>query len=421
MAPRNSFLVVFSVVALALGAACSDVTTVSDEPAVTTTDSTIDSTTDSTTAPTGSSEASVATTTEPATVEPADVTGVLDQVRERYPAPGALALVRRGGRETFGSSGTADLDGTPITPATRFRIASITKPIVSALVLDAVQRGELALDDVVGDLLPGAIRPDPPITVRMLLDHTSGVFDEGNEGDPIADVAKLDDESLRQEADDLVAAYTADGSGIASARLVVALAETHPRYGAPGTVFHYSNPNYQLAGMVLEAVTGRPLDALLAERLAEPLGLERTTITPPDLTSPELRGYGTSIDDGSLVDITDDLLAFGNGGNGGIMATAGDLMTAMRAIVSGQIVQGELLDDMLTPSAAADRAGATYGLGIGRYRLSCGTFYGHEGAVNGTASIAMSTPDGDRAVVIALDLRDGTDPRLPAIADELVC
>lgn len=342
-------------------------------------------------------------------------------MRQRYPAPGALALVRRGDAETFGASGSADLDGTPITPDTRFRIASITKPIVSAMVLDAVGRGEVALDDDVGTLVPGLLRPELPVTVVTLLDHTSGVFDEGNDGDVVADIARLEDEELRREAAELMTAYLADGTGIASDRLIVALAETHPRYAAAGVAHHYSNPNYQLAAMVLEAVTARPLHALLHERIVEPLGLSRTTITPPDLTDPELRGYGTSIDDGSLVDLTGDLIAFGNGGNGGIMSTADDLLTTIRAIVSGEIVEGELLDRMRTPSDAALRAGSAYGLGLVRYELTCGAFYGHEGGVNGTASIALSSIDGNAGAVVALNLRDGTDPQLPAIAEELLC
>lgn len=140
-------------VLVAFVAACSSSPTSDAEPAVTTVAPV------TTLPPT--------TTLPPATTMPMlDVAAVLDEVRDRYPSPGALALVRRDGVEVFGASGFADLDGTAITPDTRFRIASITKPIVSALVLDAVQRGEVALDDVVADLLPGAIRPDPPITVR---------------------------------------------------------------------------------------------------------------------------------------------------------------------------------------------------------------------------------------------------------------
>jgi D-alanyl-D-alanine carboxypeptidase len=87
---------------------------------------------------------------------------------------------------------------------TRFRIASITKPIVAALVLDAVDRGEVALDDVVGDLLPGTVREDPPITVRQLLDHTSGVVDITNELTTAealqADFDRLPDKQIRAQA-----------------------------------------------------------------------------------------------------------------------------------------------------------------------------------------------------------------------------
>jgi len=124
--------------------------------------------------------------------------------RRDYGAPGALAVLLRDGERTFAASGTADLDGTLITESTRFRIASITKPIVAALALDAVARGELARDDVVGDLLPGVLRAGPPVTVRQLLDHTSGIYDESNgiesQDQLKADIAALADPDLRAAA-----------------------------------------------------------------------------------------------------------------------------------------------------------------------------------------------------------------------------
>jgi hypothetical protein len=63
----------------------------------------------------------------------------------------------------------------------------------------------------------------------------------------------------------------------------------------------------------------------------------------------------------------------------------------------------------------------SYGLGLATYILSCGTFLGHEGGVNGTASIAMVSPDASDGVVIALNLRSGEDPRLPELADQMLC
>jgi D-alanyl-D-alanine carboxypeptidase len=368
------------------------------------------------------SEAAPSPTTTPTAAATSSVQTVLDAARREYGAPGALAVLVRGGGRTFASSGKADLDGTLITEATRFRIASITKPIVAALVLDAVDRGEVGLDDVVGERLPGVLRPEPPVTVRQLLAHTSGIYDESNgvanQEQLEADVAALTDPELIAEAKAARALALAGEPVIASDRLLVALSETHERDFAPGTGYHYSNTNYQLAAMVLEEATGMPIADLLRDRVVEPLGLGRTTIAPPDLGSPELRGYGTSTADGSLVDVTDDLTWFGNGGNGGIISTADELLTVMQAIVGGRLLPADLVAEMRAPTSLSL---GSYGLGLVTYNLSCGTFYGHEGGVNGTASIAMVSPDGADGVVIALNLRSSEDPRLPALADNLLC
>jgi D-alanyl-D-alanine carboxypeptidase len=341
----------------------------------------------------------------------------LEAERAWYRAPGALAVVRSGGQTWRGSSGVADLDGTAITDATTFRIASITKTIVAALVLDAVQQGLVALDDDVDDLVPGVIRPDPPVTVRMLLNHTSGLFNL-DDGNPVADSARLTDPALRAEADEVWKRYASEEPLVASDRLLIALAETNDRYFLPGTGYHYSNTNYQLAAMVLERMTGKRLAELLRTRIVEPLGLHHTWLAPAETASPLLRGYGTRQTDGSLVDLTDDLVTFGNGGNGGIVSTADELLTMLQALVSGDLIDKELVDDMRRPTA---RSRETYGLGIGTYHLRCGTFYGHEGGVDGTASIAIVSEDGQAGTVIAVNLRDGSDPKLPALAEELLC
>ncbi len=360
---------------------------------------------------------------EPATTtareeSPTEIDGRLDEQRAWYPAPGGLAVVWVGSRTLQGQSGSADMDGTPITDTTTFRIGSVTKPIVAALVLDAVERGLVVLDDPVAAILPGIVRPDPPVTLRMLLDHTSGIFDEGNEGDPLADAAVLTDPALLTEVGELTERYLAGEQVIASDHLLVALAETHERYFAPGEGFHYSNINYQLAALVLERVSGESLAELLRTRIAEPLGLQHTTIAPPTTESPDMRGYGTSAGDGTLVDVTDDLLAFGNGGNGGIISTADELLTILRAVVSGELIDGNLVADMKAPTS---QSAMSYGLGLATYRLTCGTFYGHEGSVNGTVSIALISADGATGAVAALNLRSRADPKLAALADDLVC
>jgi D-alanyl-D-alanine carboxypeptidase len=343
----------------------------------------------------------------------ADLQAILDHRRETYGAPGAIAAIEVGDERSILVSGDADDAGTPLKPADRFRIASITKPIVAALVLDAVAKEELSLDDVVATHLPGLVRAEPPITIRQVLDHTSGVFDEGNEGDLVADIDRLQD-PLQREARDVLKRWTAGERVIAPDRVFVALAETHERYSQPGLEYHYSNPNYQIAAMILEKVTGQSLADLLESRIAKPLGLMRTTVAPPDTSSPEMRGYERN-PDGALRDMTDDLVAFGNGGNGGIVSTPNELLTVMQAIVSGRFLPEDLVTEMKTPTIGS------YGLGLASYDFTCGKFYGHEGLVNGTRSVAVVNDDRSAGVVIALNLHTENEPGLPMVAERMIC
>jgi D-alanyl-D-alanine carboxypeptidase len=199
--------------------------------------------------------------------------------------------------------------------------------------------------------------------------------------------------------------------------LFVALAETHDRYFEPGTGHHYSNVNYQLAAMVLEQGTGMPLAELVRSRLVEPLELRHTTIAPSDAGLPEMHGYELDAG-GTLLDITDDFLALGNGGSGGVISTADELLTIMQAIVSGTLLPAPLVADM---KSATVQSNQSYGLGLVTYYLSCGTFYGHGGATSGTHAIAVVNDDGSAGVVIAINLRGDVDPNLLAPAESLLC
>lgn len=354
----------------------------------------------------------------PAGNPPASVSSALSDERAWYPAPGALALVRVDGREWTGHSGSADLAGTTITASTRFRIASITKPLVAILVLQAVARGELTLDANVDDLLPHLLQPGSTVTVRMLLDHTSGIFDETNDATDLAgDVNRITDPALRAEGQALLPRYLAGEHVIAPASLLVALAETHARYFAAGGGYHYSNINYQLAAMILEKATGKNLADLLQAWIVAPLGLQHTSIAPADVASPELRGYD-SVPGKPMADITDYLELFGNGGSGGVISTAGELLTIFQALMSGRLLPLPVVAEMEKTTA---QSRFTYGLGLAIYRVSCGTFYGHGGSVNGTESQALISADGRRGAVVAVNLHSQSDPQLPALAGKLIC
>lgn len=371
----------------------------------------------STTAAAATTTTAIATTSS-AVPTAADRQALLDAKRVAFGAPGAVAVVRLGDTEWRGTSGVADLEGTALTDESRFRVGSISKTVVAALVLDEVGRGDLTLDDQVADLLPGVLDADPPTSLRMLLDHTSGIFNVGDEGNVLADIENLKDPAMHAEAAELAQRYLAGEHVLIPATLSVALAEMHERYFTPGTGYHYSNINYQLAAMVLEHVTGLTLDELVRTRIVEPLGLTHTTLAPFDIGSPEMRSYSLDATDGSLHDLTDDMLSVGNGGSGGIVSTAGELLTIMQAIVSGRLLPTTLVAEMKDPTT---QSGHSYGLGLATYHLSCGTFLGHGGAIDGTESIAIVSPDGTDGVAAAINLRTDTDPNLLALAESLIC
>jgi D-alanyl-D-alanine carboxypeptidase len=200
--------------------------------------------------------------------------------------------------------------------------------------------------------------------------------------------------------------------------LLVALAETHDRYGPPGTKFHYSNLNYLLLGSVLETVTGSSVADLLQERMAVPLGLAHTGI--PTAGDPvDVRGHVVGAD-GVLADPgTAHLLLRGNGASGAAVSTTAELLTALRALVTADLLPAPATAQMLAP---APQSGGVYGLGVATYRLRCGLFYGHGGGIAGVDVLALVSPDGRDGVVVAADARpaDGSDQLLP-VGEELLC
>jgi D-alanyl-D-alanine carboxypeptidase len=283
--------------------------------------------------------------------------------------------------------------------------------------------GQLDLDAPVQSIIPGLVG-EPAMTTRQLLQHTAGFFDLGNDGDPVAALQAIPDPSIVAEAMALFAQWQAGEAVMLPAETLVRATDTQPRYFQPGLGYHYSNPGYQLVGMVLtEASSGLSLGELLQQRVAEPNDLATMSLAPWDSTSPELRGSGPELDEaGVAVDNTDDLFTFGNGGNGGLLTTADDLARFFRLLLGGEIVTAESLEDMITATEPSIRRASAYGLGLGLYGLSCGVFYGHGGAVNGTESIALADAGGERVVVVVFNSRiAGRDAGLLALAETLVC
>ena len=185
-------------------------------------------------------------------------------------APGVLVVVREDGKVRSEARGFADRSRSVRMRADeRFRIGSITKTFVAALVLLLVEDGALRLDDTVERWLPGLVPAGRTITVRDLLSHTAGLFDY------VEDDRVLRDHERRW-----------------TPRELVAIAAAHPPERLrPGGRFAYSSTNYLVLGLIVEQAGGWPLARQLRERLFGPLGLRRTTFVTGEIRGSHVHGH----------------------------------------------------------------------------------------------------------------------------------
>jgi D-alanyl-D-alanine carboxypeptidase len=298
--------------------------------------------------------------------------------------------------EWAGSAGVRELGGTATPPVTgRFRIGSNTKTFVATVVLQLVAEGRIGLDDSVADHLPG-FGLDRRITVRMLLQHTSGVFN--HTGDYYNGTAMPGLPSTGQEwVDNRFHTYR-------PAELV-RFALSKPALFAPGTDWNYSNTNYTLAALLIEHVTGHPYADELRRRILRPLGLSGTVVpgARPGIPGPHAHGYYHYQDAGQwrTVDVTrqNPSLLFGAGD---MISTTRDLQTFFTALQSGELLPAPLLAEMRTPHPKSG-----YGLGVFVEDAGCGvTVVRHNGSTIGYGALMYSTPDGSRTLTASVTAGD---------------
>jgi D-alanyl-D-alanine carboxypeptidase len=302
-------------------------------------------------------------------------------------AVGAVAEVRTDRGVWRGSSGTAILNTTtPVRADSRFRAGSITKTFVATVVLQLVAEGRLGLDQPVH----GAI------TVRQLLDHTSGLSDY---------LHTLDLPPSPEFFANRWRTWTPD--------------ELIQRAVAGPSTYSYSNTNYIVLGKVIAAVTGHSYGDEIRRRLIRPLGLTGTSVpgTSPRIPGPHPHGYvrGPS----GLVDLTE-MNPSVMGAGGEMISTTSDLDRFFAALFAGRLLPQALLAEMERPGVP----GAPYGLGLFFRTTPCGIpVYGNDGDALAYQAWSYSTLDGSRQVTIAVtpDFRSDLDDLVDSYVDQVVC
>ncbi|GIG68322.1 serine hydrolase domain-containing protein [Phytomonospora endophytica] len=316
------------------------------------------------------------------------VQAVLDRAVADGGLPGVLAGIHAPGGRWYGTAGVADTaTGRPRGAADHFRIGSITKTFVATVMLRLVAEHAVSLDDTVETWLPGLVTGGGHdgwrVTIRRLLNHTSGIFN-----------------------------YTNDPGALSveptySPRRLVEIAMGHPASFAPGDGWEYSNTNYVLAGMIIEKAGRAPLAEQIAAHITEPLDLPGTYLPTGDdetLPAPHSRHY-TALHDPSPDAVVHDITEMNTTpywAAGAMVSTVDDLDRFLAALLGGKLLPHELRREMFTTVPTHDWIdGTRYGLGVTSLTLPGGTeLWGMGGAIFGSWTYAYGDRDGSRVLSV---------------------
>lgn len=299
--------------------------------------------------------------------------------------PGASVIVIRDGRVIFRRAyGMADLERhVPATPTTAYRLASLTKQFTAMAVMLLVRDGRLRYDQPVRELLPELPPAAASVTIRHLLNHTSGLLDYED---------LIPDTQTAQVSD----------------RDVLRLLASHDSvYFPAGTRYRYSNSGYCLLALVVERVSGMEFAAFLRQRIFAPLGMARTLAHVDGKDTVPERAYGYTPDSGRFLP-SDQSLTSATLGDGGIYTSVEDLVRWDQSLYTGRLVDRVALRLATTPPVLpADSTQYGFGWFVDTYR---GIHrWRHTGETSGFTNAIQRFPD-RRTTVIVLTNRNGGTP-----------
>ncbi|MBV8933840.1 MAG: beta-lactamase family protein, partial [Kutzneria sp.] len=287
----------------------------------------------------------------------------------------------------------AELNSTaPVSPDGVYRIGSMTKMFIATVVLQLVGEGKIDLDVPVQRYAPALLPDGDKITIRMLLQHTSGLYDYVNDLPTEADgQVFLDSRNRHYDLEELVKLATAKPLGF-----------------TPGSRMSYSNSNFIVAGLLIKAVTGKAWDDEIRNRITTPLGMNQTKAPGDDPLLPDPHAHGYVPVSGKPVDVTEWNTTM-TGSAGSIISTTADVDRFLSALVGGRLATSAEFAQMT--KTVPDPDGGNYGLGFQDNATSCGvTGWGHRGQISGYLSAGFMTLDGTRGVEMSVTTNAGEFP-----------
>jgi D-alanyl-D-alanine carboxypeptidase len=305
--------------------------------------------------------------------------------------PGAIATMYADGRMTVVRAGRANVKrpGAP-KPNDHMRIASVAKAFSGAVALNLVRDGRLGLEDTIAQRLGGMPAAWGQVTVRQMLNHTSGLPDYTKSKGFIRQAKK-------------------DPRGFVSPRKVIGWVRADPLEFAPGSRYEYSNTDNIVVGLIVEAITGQPYGQALEQIVFGPAGLNQTSF-PTKLALPKPFIHGYVVEPGEKpIDVSTFLSPSGAWASGAIVSTPKDLNTFIRSYLGLKFFSAAQQTEQMqfVPGGKSSPPGPgknSAGLALFRYQTKCGTVYGHTGNFPGYVQWAAATADGTRAVTTSLNI-----------------
>ena len=306
--------------------------------------------------------------------------------------PGAVVTLRRGARTTVFTSGVSDLaTGRKPRATDHMRIASMAKAFSGAVAFRLVSRGRLRLSSTIGDVLPGLPRAWRRVSVRRMLNHTSGLPDY-------------------TESDGFKRVVGNTPGAFVSPSKIIGWVRGDPLNFRPGSRYRYSNTDNIVVALMAQKITGRPYARLLKRFVYRPLKLRETSLpTRLALPRPFLHGYLT--EPGSPPNDVSQLVSpSGAWASGGIVSTPLEVNRFIRGLLGSELFPRDLQRSRQLRFVRGGRSsppgpGAnSAGLAVFRYRTRCGTVYGHTGSYPGYAQFMASSRDGRRGVTSSLNI-----------------
>ncbi len=330
---------------------------------------------------------------EPVNTFENQVKEILDSVVIKEDVAGAaLFAINNTGEEAWLASGLKNKEtNEPLGKETKFRIASISKTFLAVTILQLMEEEELTMDTKYADILPDSVVELFPygneITVYQLLSHTSGLYDF--EDDQFVDI--LFQNLLYQWTpwDLMNHALNADSAV----------------FFPPNTEYHYSNTNYILLGLIVEALTDKSLEQNIRERIIAPLSLNNTYSWEEAVSWENCATGYMAYSAGNMFVVNDQTLPlYFEWGHGQMVSTVYDLSLFFRALTNGKLFQYQETYNLMTDWTTL--SGQTYGLGIDNLSGELGV--GHDGSTGGNYSFASINPQTGAMIILCFNQSSDT-------------